>query len=82
MVKWGTVLPVAAPSACSRERQTPPDSDEPQNMAIGAHVERLKGIEPSSSVWKTEALPLSYSRELGTGDCNIHPLNWLYGVRH
>ncbi len=25
-------------------------------------VERLKGIEPSSSVWKTEALPLSYSR--------------------
>ena len=25
-------------------------------------VRRLKGIEPSSSVWKTEALPLSYSR--------------------
>ena len=26
-------------------------------------VERLKGIEPSSSDWKSEALPLSYSRE-------------------
>ncbi len=27
-----------------------------------APVERLKGIEPSSSDWKSEALPLSYSR--------------------
>src|SRR5258705_12372724 len=26
------------------------------------HVERPKGIEPSPSVWKTEALPLSYGR--------------------
>ena len=34
-------------------------------------VERLKGIEPSSSVWKTEALPLSYSRVIRTSDCNI-----------
>ena len=25
-------------------------------------LERLKGIEPSSSDWKSEALPLSYSR--------------------
>jgi hypothetical protein len=32
-------------------------------MVNGAFArERLKGIEPSSSVWKTEALPLSYSR--------------------
>ena len=26
-------------------------------------LERLLGIEPRSSVWKTEALPLSYSRK-------------------
>jgi hypothetical protein len=27
-------------------------------------MERVKGIEPSSSVWKTVALPLSYTRIL------------------
>src|SRR4029434_7920691 len=26
--------------------------------------ERVKGIEPSYSVWKTDALPLSYTRNL------------------
>ena len=26
-------------------------------------VERVKGIEPSSSAWKAVALPLSYTRE-------------------
>ena len=26
-------------------------------------VERATGIEPAPSVWKTEALPLSYARE-------------------
>jgi hypothetical protein len=26
---------------------------------------RLDGIEPTTSVWKTEVLPLNYSRELG-----------------
>jgi hypothetical protein len=26
-------------------------------------LERMKGIEPSSSVWKTDALPLSYTRK-------------------
>jgi hypothetical protein len=33
-----------------------------------AHVklERVKGIEPSSSAWKAVALPLSYTRALGT----------------
>ena len=28
-------------------------------------LERVKGIEPSSSVWKTVALPLSYTRNPG-----------------
>ena len=35
-----------------------------------AQLERLKGIEPSSSVWKTEALPLSYSRVFRNGEHN------------
>jgi hypothetical protein len=26
-------------------------------------LERVKGIEPSSSAWKAVALPLSYTRE-------------------
>ena len=26
-------------------------------------MERAKGIEPSSSAWKADALPLSYARE-------------------
>jgi hypothetical protein len=29
----------------------------------GQTVERVKGIEPSSSAWKAVALPLSYTRE-------------------
>jgi hypothetical protein len=30
-------------------------------------MERVKGIEPSSSAWKAVALPLSYTRALLTG---------------
>src|SRR5262245_8034695 len=30
-------------------------------------LERVKGIEPSSSAWKAVALPLSYTRALLTG---------------
>jgi hypothetical protein len=29
------------------------------------NVERVKGIEPSSSAWKAVALPLSYTRTQG-----------------
>ena len=29
----------------------------------GQELERVEGIEPSSSVWKTVALPLSYTRD-------------------
>jgi hypothetical protein len=29
-------------------------------------LERVKGIEPSSSAWKAVALPLSYTRTEGT----------------
>ena len=29
---------------------------------LGFHGERATGIEPAPSVWKTEALPLSYAR--------------------
>jgi hypothetical protein len=29
-------------------------------------MERVKGIEPSSSAWKAAALPLSYTREFAS----------------
>jgi len=29
---------------------------------MGRRLERVKGIEPSSSAWKAVALPLSYTR--------------------
>ncbi|KKU28386.1 MAG: hypothetical protein UX42_C0017G0011 [Microgenomates group bacterium GW2011_GWC1_46_20] len=39
--------------------------------------ERVKGIEPSSPVWKTGALPLSYTRRLWqAGKTRILPLNY------
>lgn len=31
----------------------------------GRKMERAKGIEPSSSAWKADALPLSYARTGG-----------------
>lgn len=34
---------------------------------------RLDGIEPTTSVWKTEVLPLNYSRERGEGSNGKHP---------
>jgi hypothetical protein len=30
-------------------------------------LERVKGIEPSSSAWKAEVLPLNYTRMYKTG---------------
>jgi len=38
------------------------DEESPPLAPGLSPVERLKGIEPSSSDWKSEALPLSYSR--------------------
>ena len=34
----------------------------PVPRATFGHLERVKGIEPSSSAWKASALPLSYTR--------------------
>jgi hypothetical protein len=36
-------------------------------------LERVKGIEPSSSAWKAVALPLSYTRELERSFCVREP---------
>src|SRR5690348_14174486 len=41
-------------------------------------LERVKGIEPSSSAWKAVALPLSYTREIVTTD---YPLQVPFGKR-
>ena len=37
---------------------------------LRAHMERVKGIEPSQPAWKAGALPLSYTRIFG-GDERI-----------
>ena len=34
-------------------------------MELRDEMERVKGIEPSSSAWKAVALPLSYTRFIG-----------------
>jgi hypothetical protein len=34
---------------------------------LGHHMEGMTGIEPAPSVWKTEALPLSYIPENHSG---------------
>ena len=31
-------------------------------------MERVKGIEPSHSVWKADVLPLNYTRQFGAED--------------
>jgi hypothetical protein len=36
-------------------------------LSSDIRMERVKGIEPSSSAWKAVALPLSYTRALLTG---------------
>ena len=33
---------------------------------LESHLERVKGIEPSYSAWKAAALPLSYTRVMGS----------------
>jgi hypothetical protein len=43
-------------------------------MRWSKKVERVKGIEPSSSVWKTVALPLSYTRILGVRADTLAPM--------
>lgn len=48
---------------------------------IGATIlERMKGIEPSSPVWKTGALPLSYTRVLERGLAVSFQRSSLYSV--
>ena len=37
-------------------------------------VERVTGIEPAQSVWKTETLPLSYTRICGFDSALIHSM--------
>jgi hypothetical protein len=32
-----------------------------------AHLERVKGIEPSYAAWEAAVLPLNYTREQGNG---------------
>jgi len=46
-------------------------SPENAEMALtwGFWVERPRGIEPPPSVWKTEALPLSYGRAAARIEC-------------
>src|SRR5277367_6632222 len=39
-----------------------PYTDGNRLLAHGFELERVKGIEPSSSAWKAVALPLSYTR--------------------
>jgi hypothetical protein len=45
------------------------------NGAVVEYLERVKGIEPSSSAWKAVALPLSYTRAGGqssdVGNCSL-----------
>jgi hypothetical protein len=61
--------PLRGARSLSAERDPPnaPDSDgirtKASTHALRAHdeaVEGMTGIEPAPSVWKTEALPLSY----------------------
>jgi hypothetical protein len=46
---------VAFGACCSRE-------SEPWQQNPSTLMERVTGIEPAQSVWKTETLPLSYTR--------------------
>ena len=41
-------------------------------LVSGLRLERVKGIEPSYEVWKTPALPLSYTRVM-----SIHSFKFL-----
>src|SRR5712691_8727087 len=45
---------------------------------LAKYLERVKGIEPSSSAWKAVALPLSYTRELeralSNRDARLRPI--------
>ena len=67
-------VPLAVLAKCSPNGGSDDSASAQQWIATSKYLvngafarERLKGIEPSSSVWKTEALPLSYSREIGSG---------------
>jgi hypothetical protein len=51
--------------------------DVTQNLkALPQTLERVKGIEPSSSAWKAVALPLSYTRKLANSVAStVHAKN-------
>lgn len=43
--------------------EPPSLGSEPSDLPVRRHpTKRVEGIEPSSSVWKTDTLPLSYTR--------------------
>src|SRR5690606_37688181 len=54
----------------SARRDPPAPPAGPPSPAARQDLERVKGIEPSSSAWKAAALPLSYTRaaRLSDGD--------------
>ncbi len=64
-------------------RQEPPETERRVNLIQKPIIpnwrsrvmERVKGIEPSSSAWKAVALPLSYTRSPGAvvGEVGLEP---------
>ena len=75
---WCCATEVSVVPLCSARRSALPGRVVPANSEVPlteqpdaripdgvlAQMERVKGIEPSSSAWKAVALPLSYTREL------------------
>jgi hypothetical protein len=59
------ISPGSSQSSADRQaaRQTGPKEID---HGVSVSMERVKGIEPSSSAWEAAALPLSYTRE-GSG---------------
>ena len=57
----GTRVVAAREDRWSSDLAVARESEESEDLSSET-LERVKGIEPSSSVWKTEALPLSYTR--------------------
>ena len=65
----GCTMASATPMMMSRSAATPtaPASREFRGLSSSWVLERATGIEPASSDWKPEALPLSYARSCGGG---------------
>jgi hypothetical protein len=58
---------LGAHSACAnRSAPAARGTASPPHCFVSCDLERVKGIEPSSSAWKAVALPLSYTRELNS----------------